>query len=279
MMFDEGANRIVVRASLTYQTLSRTLRCPLYLSRLKLHSFSISIFANCHFWRCCAASAGGAGGAGPVLLPHSPLPAPTPYTAVTESLTERRDPETRASTPERQEPDRASVLARVHRVRRPRAPGTHDMTLRPSSVPQRVVLPSPPASSLLDITDPPSGLARASSPTVTRFLATVVTDPTFSSPAEFALVAELVNFATAHCLDYFASLVSDPDPACPPSIGGEVALGCDVLEDRQEELKCLATNAPHLATMLLAPEGDPDALDIPTPRSYRETISAEYSSQ
>ncbi|CAI7784715.1 unnamed protein product [Closterium sp. NIES-54] len=53
---------------------------------------------------------------------------------------------------------------------------------------------------------------------------------------------------------------------------GEVALGCDVLEDRQEELECLAAAAPHLATMLLAPEGDPDALDIPTPCSYREVI-------
>ncbi|CAI7883855.1 unnamed protein product [Closterium sp. NIES-54] len=31
--------------------------------------------------------------------------------------------------------------------------------------------------------------------------------------------------------------------------------------------------------MLLAPEGDPDALEIPTPRSYREAISGEYSSQ
>ncbi|CAI7864620.1 unnamed protein product [Closterium sp. NIES-53] len=39
----------------------------------------------------------------PQLLPHSPLPAPAPYTDVTESLTERREPETRASTPERRE--------------------------------------------------------------------------------------------------------------------------------------------------------------------------------
>ncbi|CAI7784462.1 unnamed protein product [Closterium sp. NIES-54] len=31
--------------------------------------------------------------------------------------------------------------------------------------------------------------------------------------------------------------------------------------------------------MLLAPEGDPNAVDIPTPRSYREAISGEYSSQ
>ncbi|CAI7877185.1 unnamed protein product [Closterium sp. NIES-53] len=104
----------------------------------------------------------------PQLLPHSPLPAPAPYTAVTESLAERREPETRASTPERQENEtRASVSARFCRGRRPHSPavpGTHDMTPRPSSVPQRVVLPSPPASSLPDVADPPSDLARASSP-------------------------------------------------------------------------------------------------------------------
>ncbi|CAI7901819.1 unnamed protein product, partial [Closterium sp. NIES-53] len=123
----------------------------------------------------------------PQLLPHSPLPAPTPYTAVTESLIERREPETRASNPERREPEtRASVRARVPRVRCSRAPavpGTHDMTLRPFSVPLRVVLPSPPESSLPAGADPLSNLARASSPTVTRFLATVVTDSTLSSPA------------------------------------------------------------------------------------------------
>ncbi|CAI7841212.1 unnamed protein product [Closterium sp. NIES-53] len=153
------------------------------------------------------------------------------------------------------------------------------MTLRPSSVPQRVLLPSPPESSLPAVADPPSDLACASSPAVTRFLAIVVTDPTFSSPAASALVAELIDFAVAYRLDYLASLVSDPDPAFPPSVGVEVALGCDVLEDRQEELECLAAAAPHLATMLLAPEGDPDALDIPTPRSYREAISSEYFSQ
>ncbi|CAI7739789.1 unnamed protein product [Closterium sp. NIES-54] len=153
------------------------------------------------------------------------------------------------------------------------------MTLRPSSVPQRVVLPSPPASSLPAIADPPSDLTRASSLTATHFLATVVTEPTLLSPAMTALVAELVDFAAAYPLYYLASLVSDPDPACPPSIRGEVALGCDVLEDRQEELECLAAAAPHLETMLLAPEGDPDALDIPTPRSNREAILGEYSSQ
>ncbi|CAI7795020.1 unnamed protein product [Closterium sp. NIES-53] len=110
----------------------------------------------------------------PQLLPHSPLPAPAPYTAVTKSLIERRELETRASTPERREPEtRASACAHVPRVRRSRAPavpGTHDMLHSELSYPA----------------------------------------------------------------------------------------------------------APHLATMLLAPEGDPDALDIPTPRSYREAISDTY---
>ncbi|CAI7807802.1 unnamed protein product, partial [Closterium sp. NIES-53] len=196
--------------------------------------------------------------------PHSPRPAPAPYTAMTESLTERREPETRASTPERREPEtRAFVRARVPRVRRSRAPalpGTHDTTLLPSSVPLRVVLPSPPESSLPTSVDPLSDLARASSPTVTRFLATVVTDSMLSSLAAFALVAELVDFAAAYRLEYRASLVSDPGPACPTSVEGEVALGCDILEDRHEELECLAAAAPHLA-----PEGDLDALTHPHP--------------
>ncbi|CAI7920614.1 unnamed protein product [Closterium sp. NIES-53] len=183
---------------------------------------------------------------------------------MTESLTERREPETRASTPERREPEtRAFVRARVPRVRRSRAPalpGTHDTTLLPSSVPLRVVLPSPPESSLPTSVDPLSDLARASSPTVTRFLATVVTDSMLSSPAAFALVAELVDFAAAYRLEYRASLVSDPGPACPTFVEGEVALGCDILEDRHEELECLAAAAPHLA-----PEGDLDALTHPHP--------------
>ncbi|CAI7921105.1 unnamed protein product [Closterium sp. NIES-54] len=182
------------------------------------------------------AGTGGTGPAGALRHLLGLPPAPTEFLVV-ESLTERREPETRASTPERREPDprastpegrepetRASVRARVPRVRRSRAPavpGTHDRTL----------------------------------------------------------LGELVDFAAVYRLDYLASLVSDLAPACPPSVGGEVSLGCDVLEDRQEELECLAAASPHLATMLLAPEGDPDALDIPTPRSYREAILGEYSSQ
>ncbi|CAI7853869.1 unnamed protein product, partial [Closterium sp. NIES-54] len=131
----------------------------------------------------------------------------------------------------------------------------------------RLPLPSPPASSLPDGPDPESDSLRAASPTVTRFLSTVVTDPSFESTAASALVTELVNFATACRLDYAASLVAESEYAsvCPQSVGGECALGTDVLEDRQEEFECFAAALPHLVSMLLAPEGDPDAPDIPTP--------------
>ncbi|CAI7854060.1 unnamed protein product, partial [Closterium sp. NIES-53] len=105
--------------------------------------------------------------------------------------------------------------------------------------------------------------------------------PVFESSTASALVAELVDFASACRLDYAASLVAESASAsvCPPSVGGRCALGTDVLEDRQEDLKCFAAALPHLVSMLLAPEGDPDALDIPTPRSYVEAIEGPYSSQ
>ncbi|CAI7810164.1 unnamed protein product [Closterium sp. NIES-53] len=179
----------------------------------------------------------------PQLLPGSPLPALDPHTEVTESLTERREPETRASTPD--------SARRVARPRPPAVPGTHGMALRPSSVPQRVVLPESPASSLPHVSDPESELARAASPTDTRLLATVVTDPDLESTAAFALVTKLVDFAARSHLDYVATLVTECDSVCPPSVGGELALGSD---------------------------GDPDALDIPTLRSYAEAIAGEYSS-
>ncbi|CAI7913420.1 unnamed protein product [Closterium sp. NIES-54] len=95
---------------------------------------------------------------------------------------------------------------------------------------------------------------RAASPVVTDLLATVVTGPSFD-------------------------LVAESESGCPPSVGGECALCTDVLEDRQEDFECLATAVPHLVAMLLAPEGDADAPDIPTPRSYGEAITGPYSSQ
>ncbi|CAI7862149.1 unnamed protein product, partial [Closterium sp. NIES-54] len=205
----------------------------------------------------------------------SPLPAPSPYAGPTGGLAERREPKLCPASLVRT----SHTSRRVPRLRPPAVPGTHQMALRPSTAPQRVPLPSPQESSLPALADPSSDSLRAASPTFTRFLATVVTDPSFESTAASALVAELVDF-TAHCrLDYAASLVAESASVCPPSVGGECALSTDVLEDRQEEFQCFATALPHLVSTLLAPEGDPDAPDIPTPRSYAEAIEGPYSSQ
>ncbi|CAI5946834.1 unnamed protein product [Closterium sp. NIES-64] len=210
-----------------------------------------------------------------LLEPSSPLPAPSPYTGPTGGLAERREPASRPASPVRT----ARASGRSSRQRPPPVPGTHRMSLRPSTAPLRAPLPSPPESSLPALADPESDSLRAASPTVTRLLATVVTDPSFESTAASALVAELVDFAARCRLDYAASLVAESASVCPPSVGGECALGTDVLEDRQEELQCLVAASPHLASVLLAPEGDPDALDIPTPRSYAEAVEGPYSSQ
>ncbi|CAI7781944.1 unnamed protein product [Closterium sp. NIES-54] len=153
------------------------------------------------------------------------------------------------------------------------------MTLRPSSVSPRFPLPAPPESSLPAIPDPESDHARAASPIVSRLLATAVIDPSFESAAASALNAELLDFAAACRLDYATALVAESASASPPSVGGECALGTDVIEDRQEDIECLAVAVPRFASMLLAPEGNPDASDIPTLRSYAEAISGPYSSQ
>ncbi|CAI7811237.1 unnamed protein product, partial [Closterium sp. NIES-54] len=169
----------------------------------------------------------------------SPLPAPSPYAGPTGGLAERREPESRPALPVRS----ARTSRRVPRPRPPAVPGTHQMALRPSTAPQRVPLPSPPESSLPALADPMSDSLRAASPTVTRFLATVVTDPSFESTAASALFAELVDFA-GHCrLDYATCLVAESASVCPP------------------------------------PVGDPDAPDITTPRCYAEAIEGPYSSQ
>ncbi|CAI7796147.1 unnamed protein product, partial [Closterium sp. NIES-53] len=184
------------------------------------------------------------------LQPTSPLPAPSPYTEQSGGLTEHREPAYRPVSLVR-------TTRRVPRSRPPPAPGTHAMALRPSSVPLRVPLPASPESSLPDVPNPESDRARDASPTVARLLATAVTDPSFESAAASAL----------------------SESAAPPSVGGEYALGMDVLEDRQEEFECLAAAIPRFASMLLAHEGDLDAPDIPTLRSYAEAITGPYSSQ
>ncbi|CAI7866176.1 unnamed protein product [Closterium sp. NIES-54] len=126
------------------------------------------------------------------------------------------------------------------------------MALRPSSVPLRVPLPPPPESSLPAVPDP---------------------DPLLRLPSLLSC------FAAACRLDYATALIAESESASPPSVGGDCALGTDVLEDRQEEFECLAAAVPRFASMLLAHEGDPDALDITTPRSYTEAITGPYSSQ
>ncbi|CAI7762606.1 unnamed protein product, partial [Closterium sp. NIES-54] len=171
--------------------------------------------------------------------PVSPLPAPSPYAGPTGGLAERREPASRPASPVRT----TRTSRRAPRPRPPAVPGTHQMTLRPSTAPLRVPLPSPPASSLPVLPDPASDSLRAASPTVARLLSTVVTDPSFQSTAASALVAELVDFAARCRLDYAASLVADSVSVCPPSVG------------------------------------DPDAPNIPTPRSYAEAIKGPYSSQ
>ncbi|CAI7754020.1 unnamed protein product, partial [Closterium sp. NIES-54] len=181
----------------------------------------------------------------PLLQPTAPLPAPAPYTVQTGSLTERRDPASRPASP---------VCTGRH-VPRPRprpVPSTRAMALRPSSVPLRVPLPAPPASSLPAVPDPEYDCAHDASPTISRLLATVVTDPSFESTVASALT----------------------ESSGPPSVGGECALGTEVLEDRQEDFECLPATVPRFSSMLLASEGDPDAPDIPTLRSYAEAIMA-----
>ncbi|CAI7771164.1 unnamed protein product [Closterium sp. NIES-53] len=204
--------------------------------------------------------------------PASPLPAPSPYIEQSISLTERREPVSHPVLPVR-------TGRHITRSRPPPVPGTHAMAFHPSSVPLRVPPPAPPESSLLEVLDPQSNCARAASPTVARLLATPVTDPSFESAAASALVAELLDFAAAFRLDYASGLVAESESASPPSVGGECALGTDVLEDRQENFECLAAVVPRFASMLLAPEGDQDAPDFPTPRSYAEAITGPYSSQ
>ncbi|CAI7872334.1 unnamed protein product [Closterium sp. NIES-53] len=171
----------------------------------------------------------------PPLQPASPLPAPSPYTEQTGGLRERRELASRPASPVR-------IGHRVPRARPPAVPVTHAMALRPSSVPLCVPLPPPPKSSLPVVPDPESDCTHAASPTVSRLLAIVVTDPSFESTATCALVAELVDFAA-------------------------------------EDFECLAAAVLRFASMLFALEGDPDAPDIPTPRSYAEAIRGPYSSQ
>ncbi|CAI7919865.1 unnamed protein product [Closterium sp. NIES-53] len=161
----------------------------------------------------------------PPLQPASPLLAPSPYTKQSGGLTECHEPASRPVSPVR-------TALRVPRSRPPPVPSTHAMTLRPSTVPLHVPLPAPSESSLPEVPDPESDRTCAARPTVSRLLATAVTYPSFESTTASALVAELLDFAAACRLDHTTALIAESTSAGPPSVGGECALGTDVLEDR-----------------------------------------------
>ncbi|CAI7734449.1 unnamed protein product [Closterium sp. NIES-54] len=147
------------------------------------------------------------------------------------------------------------------------------MALRPSSVPLRVPLPPPSASSLPAVPDPESDLARAGSPNVPRLLASVVSDPSFESTATSALVAELVDFDAACHLDYTTSLVAESESDCPPSVRGECALGTDVLEDKSFSASASGTTTTPTAATTTATKA-PTPATTPTAATTSATSIA-----
>ncbi|CAI7838937.1 unnamed protein product [Closterium sp. NIES-53] len=183
----------------------------------------------------------------PPLQPASPLPAPSLYTAQTGGLTRRREPESRPASP-------VAVVAFLVRV----------LLLSPAPTLWHFNLPLFHYVFLCHLLLSPLFLLFLTLSLTSRLLDTVVTDPSFDSTTASTLVAELLDFAAPCRLDYATSLC---------------ALAMDVLEDKQEEFECLAAAVPRFASMLHAPEGDPDAPDITTPRSYAEAIRGPYSSQ
>ncbi|CAI7838736.1 unnamed protein product [Closterium sp. NIES-53] len=177
---------------------------------------------------------------------------------------------------------------RVPRPRPPPVPGTHIMALRPSSVPLRVPLPSPPASSLPDGPDPESDLARAASPSVPRLLATIVTDPSFESTAVSALVAKLVDLPPVVLTTPLVLLLSlsltvlRPSGGSlheeiwlrrPPGFSGSFPAGNQWSLQRLVYGLCRAPREWHdrLRTILAALGFAPSTADPPLPSSRRDT--------
>ncbi|CAI7837856.1 unnamed protein product, partial [Closterium sp. NIES-54] len=155
------------------------------------------------------------------------------------------------------------------------ADGPFHLVLR-SCVPPPLVLPQPPESSLTVLHDPLSDYIRASRPVVSRVLSALVTHPTAPlSPVSY-LVTTIAGFVSSHRLDYAAHPVSGP--ARSSSSGGAHVFPLEVLEDRQFELGFLEVAVPHLCAMLLALEGDPNALDISIPRTDGEAVSGPWAS-
>ncbi|CAI7854337.1 unnamed protein product [Closterium sp. NIES-53] len=194
-----------------------------------------------------AAGAEGAGsggaGVGGIGAGASPLPAPSPYTEQSGGLIERPEPASRPVSP-------VCTARRAPCSCPPPIPGTHAMALSSSSVPLHVPLPDPPESSLPEVPDPALDSARADSPTVSRLLATAVTNPSFESAVATALVAERLDFSAACHLEYATALFAELVSAGPPSVGGECALGTDILEDKMEDFECIAALGDYGSLLL-----------------------------
>ncbi|CAI7889617.1 unnamed protein product [Closterium sp. NIES-53] len=173
----------------------------------------------------------------------------------------RRSPLSRALSPE---PRRS----------RYRADGLFHLILL-SCVPPPLVLPNPPESSLTVFHDPLSDYLRASCPIVSPVLSALVTHSTAPPLSVSALVTTVSVFAFSHRLDYAAHLVSGT--ARSQSSGGTPVLPLKVLEDGQLDIGFLVAVVPHPCAMLLAPEGDPDALNIPIPRNHTEAVSGPWA--
>ncbi|CAI7840905.1 unnamed protein product [Closterium sp. NIES-53] len=92
------------------------------------------------------------------------------------------------------------------------------------------VLPSPPESSLTVSSHPITDYYCDARPVVSHVLASLVTNPRASSSSVSALIAAIADFASTRRLDYAMRVVATPPPR-PLSVGGESALGCDVLGD------------------------------------------------
>ncbi|CAI7907893.1 unnamed protein product [Closterium sp. NIES-53] len=146
------------------------------------------------------------------LQPASLLPGPSPYTEVTGGLIERREPAIRPASS-------VSTGRCVSCRRPPPVPGTHTMALRPSSLPLRVPLPTPPESSLPTVPAPESGRARAASPTVCRLLATAINDPSFQKASwkSRGTYVDAVPPSQANIVDGMWIFMVKRPPGSPPA--------------------------------------------------------------
>ncbi|CAI5458135.1 unnamed protein product [Closterium sp. Yama58-4] len=227
------------------------------------------------------------GGAGSSSSSPDTTPPPHPYPTRYQALLRlEREEQQRLERERSESPPSPPPLAHTWASHPPRARPSSPVTdlrtvlFRPSpprSPPS--VLPRPPESSLTaSLSTPVTDYYRTYRPTLSRVLASLVTDPRASPSSVAVLTAAVTDFTATRRLDYATRGLAAP-PVRPLSAGGVSALGCDVLEDRQFELEFLAAASPHLCAMLLTPEGDPDAPDIPTPRTYAEAVSGPWASQ